>query len=156
VNTFNLLPWILATAALAGSAQAQQIWRCGPDGRTFSDTPCKDGKTMQLPDSRPQTDRAEALLIAARERDLAERLTQERLQREAEQAGGLSGIRDTAREERERSFSHSRPAGKLGQWDRKQERRYPPPRERWVPEPYWIEDARTSPSTPPSFPRKPG
>jgi len=85
----------LAAAALLAAvpaAQAQTVWRCGPDGRTFSDTPCRDGRALETPASRPVADVNSAQEMAQRERALADQLVQERQQREAQPVAGAAGI----------------------------------------------------------------
>ena len=73
-------------------AQAQGVWRCGPEGRSFSDRPCADGEPMRmaaLADRRSAAEVQSAREVAARERRLADSLRQERLAREqVADAGG--------------------------------------------------------------------
>ncbi len=80
------LTLLLATAgALSQQVQAQAVWRCGADGRSFSDRPCADGQPLQMAeraDTRTAGEVKSAHEVAARERRLAEGLRQERLQRE--------------------------------------------------------------------------
>lgn len=84
---------VLTLAALPLLAQAQTIWRCGPDGRSFSDTPCAEGRTLEVADSRPNQDVAEARALADREIRLAEKLRRERLREESAQRGnGLAAL----------------------------------------------------------------
>jgi hypothetical protein len=87
----------LAIALLAcctsAQAQGQTVWRCGPDGRVFSDTPCAEGRLVATVDPRPAADVHAARDMARREQRLADRLREERLQREAVGPGaGLAGI----------------------------------------------------------------
>ena len=93
------LPASLAAVFLAcclpasALAQAQQLWRCGPDGRAYSDTPCADGRVMASVDPRPAADVHAAREMAQREQRLADRLREERVRREATSPGaGLTGI----------------------------------------------------------------
>jgi len=76
-------------AALSAVAGAQTLpepgstaYRCGPDGRSYSDTPCPQGRSVAAEDSRSPAQQREARDVAQRERQLADRLTAERLQRE--------------------------------------------------------------------------
>ena len=87
----------LATALLACCAstlaQGQTIWRCGPDGRVFSDSPCAEGRLLATVDPRPAADVQAARDMARREQRMADRLREERVQREAVAPGaGLTGI----------------------------------------------------------------
>ena len=84
---------LLLLAATAG--QAQGVWRCGPDGRSFSDTPCKEGRELSLPQARPAADVDSAQDMAQREKALAAQLVRERQQREAAAVAGAAGIRGT-------------------------------------------------------------
>ena len=67
---------------LMAAAQAPTIWRCGADGRSYSDTPCPGGLEVAVADPRsgPQVQAAQA--AAARDRRLAEQLVREREQRD--------------------------------------------------------------------------
>jgi len=58
------------------------VWRCGPDGRTFSDRPCADGSPVAIapPPSAGRVQQAQA--VAQREAALAEQLRAQRLARE--------------------------------------------------------------------------
>ena len=87
----------LATALLACCASTlahgQTVWRCGPDGRVFSDSPCAEGRLLATVDPRPAADVHAARDMARREQRLADRLREERVQREAVGPGaGLTGI----------------------------------------------------------------
>ena len=44
MNALTLLALLAAAAGLLPQAQAQGVWRCGADGRQFSDRPCSDGQ----------------------------------------------------------------------------------------------------------------
>lgn len=82
----------LHTAAHAG---AQTVWRCGPDGRSYESQPCKDGRALELPGARPQTDVLAAQQVAAADQRLARQLRDERLERERElraRGPGLAGF----------------------------------------------------------------
>ena len=80
-----LTPW---------AAQAQQIWRCGADGRSYASTPCSAGRMVAInADARPAADVQAAHEAAAREAKLAERLRKERLQQESRALGnGLGSL----------------------------------------------------------------
>jgi hypothetical protein len=86
MNKRFVLTLLLAAAAGAFSnVPAQTVWRCGADGRSFSDRPCTDGRPLQLAalaDRRSADDVAAAQAVVARQQRLAEALHQERLQRE--------------------------------------------------------------------------
>jgi hypothetical protein len=80
--------------ALPLAVAAQTIWRCGPDGRSYSSTPCNDGRSIETLQPRPVNDLAEAQNRAARERRDADAMTHERLALESRQRGnGLAAIK---------------------------------------------------------------
>ena len=86
---------LVATLALLLplAASAQTIWRCGPDGRSYSATPCTDGRSLEGMQPRPVDDLADAQQRAARERRDADAMTRERLAQENRQRGnGLAGF----------------------------------------------------------------
>ena len=76
------LPALLLLAAMASQADAAGIYRCGADGRTYSQTPCADGRLVDAADPRSDAERAEAKRVAARERNTAADLERERRARE--------------------------------------------------------------------------
>jgi predicted dienelactone hydrolase len=92
MKTFVAMTVLLLSAA---ASQAQGVWRCGPDGRTFSDTPCREGRALDLPQARPAADLDHAQDVARREKALAERLVRERQQRDAQAVAGATGIHGT-------------------------------------------------------------
>ena len=81
-----LLATTLAALGSPLQAQAQEgqsIWRCGADGRSYSATPCAEGRQLASADPRPHTDVKAAQDIAQRERLLGHSLAKERQHREA-------------------------------------------------------------------------
>ncbi|MBE0546253.1 MAG: hypothetical protein IH627_01085 [Rubrivivax sp.] len=85
MNKLVILTLLVAAAGAASQVQAQAVWRCGTDGRSFSDRPCADGQPLQmaeLADTRTAGEVQSAHEVAARERRLAESLRQDRLERE--------------------------------------------------------------------------
>ena len=92
-------PLIVCLLLLAGAsptkALAQSLWRCGPDGRSYTDTPCADGRALATPEPRPAADIASAREVARRESSLAAQQLRDREQREAAVPGGAIGIRGT-------------------------------------------------------------
>ena len=87
--------WIALMLFAASAAQAQTVWRCGPDGRSYSDAPCREGRAVEVAQARPAADLRGAQDMAQRERVLAAKLMHERQQREVVTTTGLSGIRDS-------------------------------------------------------------
>ncbi len=83
---------LLLLASTAHMATAQAVWRCGADGRQFSDKPCEQGRALEVLEARPASDVAAAQAAARREAALAAQLVKERQQREA-RATQAAGIR---------------------------------------------------------------
>ena len=105
---------ILTLALVPLTATAQNIWRCGPDGRAFSDTPCPQGRQIDIPQSRPAADVHAAQQQAARDLHQAELLRRERLAAEAQQRGnGLTGIGPQAAQVKAAKPSKAKHPGKL-------------------------------------------
>jgi hypothetical protein len=82
------------TLLLAGSLQAQTVWRCGADGRSYSDSPCTDGRVVAVADSRSTGEVDTAQGIVEREQTLAKHLAEQRKVREA-QLPMMAGIPHT-------------------------------------------------------------
>ena len=90
---------------LAGGAGAQTAYRCGAGGSEYSPSPCPEGRAVEVADARTPAQREQAADAARREAKLADRLRQERLQREAAvRPAGAVGIRG------ERGVAAARPA----------------------------------------------
>ena len=79
----RLLLSALFLGAGHAAAASQQVFRCGPDGRVYSQTPCKDGYEVKADDARSAEQRKAAEDIARREEKRAEKMTRERQAREA-------------------------------------------------------------------------
>jgi len=75
---------LLALAALwVGTAAAQaQIYRCGADGRSYSQEPCAQGQAIDVADPRSTQQAAEARQAALRDARLADELERARLRAE--------------------------------------------------------------------------
>jgi hypothetical protein len=90
---------LLGAACCAGAvsvtaaAPPQTVYRCGPDGRVYSQTPCMDGRPVTIEDPRSATQEKAARDVAARDAQQAQQLADERKQREAsvkgQQAAGI-------------------------------------------------------------------
>lgn len=77
------LPALVALLPLlAQAAPPQTVYRCGPDGRIYSQTPCADGKALTVDDPRSASQQKAAREVTAREADQAKKLADERRQRE--------------------------------------------------------------------------
>ena len=86
---------LISTLALALPllCSAQTVWRCGPDGRVYADTPCAEGHRVEVAQARPDSDVQAAQQRAKHDIQQADRLQRERLAQEAALRGnGLVGI----------------------------------------------------------------
>ena len=89
----TILAALILALPLIAAAQAQTVWRCGADGRSYSGQPCSSGRALEQVEARPATDVQAARELAARERRLADSLVGERLRAEASVRGnGLGGF----------------------------------------------------------------
>jgi hypothetical protein len=89
----------LLLALASADVAAQKVYRCGPDGREYSQTPCPAGRELDVADPRSEAQRREAREAAAGDARLAKDLQAERREREREAAArgtGLAGIRKPA------------------------------------------------------------
>ena len=81
--------------AAAATAVAAPIYRCGPDGRTYSQVPCPEGTIVEATDPRTAAQRAEAKRVVEAERKRAADLERERKAAEkaaAKEAQGAIGV----------------------------------------------------------------
>ena len=93
----------LLLALSAGLTQAQTIWRCGAEARSYSDAPCPGGRPVVVDDSRSAADVADAREVLARDQRLAQQLVIERREREHDalsRGSGLMAIGPSASTER--------------------------------------------------------
>lgn len=72
---------LLAAAATAGADD--RVYRCGPDGREYSQAPCAGGAVVDAADPRTADQRREAKSASARDARMAQDLIQERRARDA-------------------------------------------------------------------------
>ena len=73
----------LLLALLAQAALSQTVYRCGPEGRSYAQEPCADGKPVVVDDARSATQQQAAREVAAGDAARARKLADERRQREA-------------------------------------------------------------------------
>jgi hypothetical protein len=86
---------IAAALLIACSAQAQTVWRCGPEGRSYSASPCTGGRLVLVADARDAADVEAAREVAERERALATRMVREREQAQEAQTPRANARRNT-------------------------------------------------------------
>ena len=80
---------LLLLAVASANAASQKIFRCGPDGRVYSQTPCKNGYEVPAADARSPEQRLAAEEVVKREARLADKMARER--RAAEAAAAKQG-----------------------------------------------------------------
>lgn len=82
-----LLLLTLATFAhatdIGTTTGARTVYRCGPEGRSYSQEPCPQGRTVDVADERTPQQQAQARTEAGRAQALTDRMARERQQREA-------------------------------------------------------------------------
>lgn len=74
----------LALLLLCGSASAaaQTVYRCGADGRSYSDAPCRDGRPVQVDDARTPAQRGQSAAAMRGDARAAAAMERERERRE--------------------------------------------------------------------------
>jgi hypothetical protein len=72
----------LSWLACAAQAQEQRVYRCGADGRSYSQQPCEAGRGIDVADPRSVHQAAQARQVAQRDARLADALERQRLQAE--------------------------------------------------------------------------
>jgi hypothetical protein len=87
MNSLSVAALLLLAAAVAQAAPPQTVYRCGPDGRIYSQTPCADGKALSADDPRSANQQKAAREVAERDAEQARKLADERRQREAAAKG---------------------------------------------------------------------
>lgn len=108
------LPLLIAGWTAGNVAAAETVvYRCGPDGRLFSQAPCADGRRIEVEAARPSTAaRREAEAVAQRDARLAREMASERVAREqAASRVGAAGIRHVVLQPREPAVGQSTKAG---------------------------------------------
>ena len=97
--TNRVLRLFIAAACLAGGsagAAPQKVFRCGPDGRVYSQTPCKDGYEVKADDARSEQERKAAEEQLKRDDKLNEKMARERRANEAASKPGIGVIANPA------------------------------------------------------------
>jgi hypothetical protein len=83
-----VVAFVVAVAAPAATA-ATTVWRCGPDGRVYTDTPClkgvqgMPGREVDVSDPRTAEQVAQGREVLAADIRRAEAMRRDRLEREA-------------------------------------------------------------------------
>ena len=65
-------------------AASQKVFRCGPDGRTYSQTPCKEGSSVEVnANDKRSAEQRNAEAAVKREAEMAEKMRRDRMAQEA-------------------------------------------------------------------------
>ena len=94
VQRHQVVRLLVAAASfwLAAAALAQTpVYRCGPQGREYSSTPCADGKQVPVDDARSAEQRRQAQAVHQRDTAMAKQLATERREREAAKVATVPG-----------------------------------------------------------------
>ncbi|MDB5818168.1 MAG: hypothetical protein JWQ11_1808 [Rhizobacter sp.] len=79
-SLLGLCAFVLGSVPIAS---AQTVYRCGADGRSYSQTPCPGGRTVDVDDSRTPEQQQQAQTAADRDARLGAALERERRTEEA-------------------------------------------------------------------------
>jgi hypothetical protein len=82
---------LITANAIAQQAGSETVYRCGPDGRSYSTTPCAGGKHVDAADPRSEEQQRQGRDTAQRERQLADKLSADRVQREKAMVPAAAG-----------------------------------------------------------------
>jgi hypothetical protein len=75
---------LLAATLVCATAQAQTVYRCGPDGREYSQIPCRQGgRAVSVSDERSAEQRAAAEETVREQQAQGDALERDRLKRES-------------------------------------------------------------------------
>lgn len=91
-----LLSGLILTSHIGGPVIADEIYRCGATGASYSQTPCPNGSRVEMTDSRTDEQRSQALWVAARIAALGATLERDRLAIEAAYRPALAGSLNTS------------------------------------------------------------
>lgn len=72
----------LTLCGFGSIVNAQAVYRCGPEGRSYSQTPCADGRALDAADPRTADQRRQSQAAIATDQRLATALERERLAQE--------------------------------------------------------------------------
>jgi hypothetical protein len=111
---------LLIAVMLAPAAQAQdKVWRCGPEGREYSPTPCPGGREVPVADPRSAEQQRAAREVADREAGLADQLRKERRAAERQAARQrAAGIEHDRRDKLAKAESKPKAKKKSGKFSK--------------------------------------
>ena len=88
----------LLLCAAIGASAAPKVYRCGPDGRTYQQAPCADGKAVDAADPRTPDQRRAAQDVASSEAKAAAKFDRDSQPASAPKAGKASATAPAASE----------------------------------------------------------
>lgn len=95
MRAVRALALLIAGLACTG-LHAQTVYRCGPEGRVYSQTPCPQGRAVDVSDERSVQQRTAAEARVRNDQALGEAMERERLSQENDRpalAGKIDGRR---------------------------------------------------------------
>lgn len=110
-----LLTGCVALLLAAAAAAEDRVYRCGPEGRQYSQAPCSSGTAVDVADPRTAEQQRDAKAASARDARMAQNLVQERRARESSAANPgaayVGPVRAGAAEPANPQHKHKRKAG---------------------------------------------
>ena len=92
MSTTRRLAILLAGMALGAAAGAQTVYRCGTDGKTYSQQPCPEGRAFDAGDARTREQAAQTAAAVKRDAREAAVLEKERRRNEARPAAKATSL----------------------------------------------------------------
>ncbi|MGA0610425.1 hypothetical protein [Caldimonas sp. KR1-144] len=108
--TLRVAMLYLTLCGLGSIVNAQTVYRCGPDGRSYSQTPCADGRAIEVADTRSDEQRRQSRAAIDADKRLADELERERLASERRPTPAAASLGGTPRAEADQPW---RSAAKL-------------------------------------------
>lgn len=128
-SSLLFIPALCALNLMPTTAAAETtVYRCGPQGRVYSQQPCAEGTPLRLDDSRSEAQQRAARQSIERDQALADRLRRERREQEAEWAAlprGPAAIRGVPQQQPSPSTLHQwqrEPGPKAGKRTQKKQK----------------------------------
>ena len=86
----------VAAAALVAllplAAAAQTVYRCGPEGRSYSQEPCPEGRAVEVGDARTREQQAQTAAAVKRDARTAAAMEKDRRRSEPQPAAGAASL----------------------------------------------------------------
>ncbi len=109
MRPLSLATYALALCTALGAA-AQKVYRCGPDGRIYQQTPCADGASLDASDPRSAEQRQAAQAVAKSEAKAAAQF--DRSMTPASAPAGRKARPEAAPSPKDKAASSAKPASR--------------------------------------------